>query len=435
MTGSAVAAGAAWVPLTLTASTAEAGTCRKYFCYPPFPTAAESDGVYAALINPTAAAVIGSLPLNVHYGERDNGRVQDAYTGKWYWDCHRCGTGFNLGHRNPKVIGALQEALKLIDAGNFLMLSGYRGKLAQKLVASTNDDLPGVTFGVTGAEANEIAVHAARHHTQRQKLVAIADVGLHGGTDLCYSISGSAADQRSRYVIDASNTTFVPYNDAAAMASAITTDTAAVVMEISPAQGGFPVPNPGYLEAVKDACMANGALLIFDEVQTGLGPFGTVWGYQHQGVVPDILTMAKGLGGGVYPISATLMSEAVWSSFVAGNLVPHDTTYGGAELGCVVASTVLDLTTDPGFLARVRCLADRFARGFAGAPFPLNQIGLCMGIGTGNQDPIAVASALAAAGVFAVPSLNAPVVVFRPILTISDKDADDIIQRVRGVLG
>jgi len=286
---------------------------------------------------------------------------------------------------------------------------------------------------VGGADATEIAVHAARKHTGRRRLVAIKQVGFHGSTDLGLSISGSSSGQVQRYLVDASQTTLVPYNDLAAMQAAITSDTAAVVMEVSPAQGGFPIPAAGYLAGVRAVCRAAGAMLIFDEVQTGLGLMGTVWAYQRFGVVPDMLTFGKLLGGGLYPISAALMSEACWSSYTAGELDPHESTYAGADIGCVVGSTVLDMTTKPAFLARVRSLSARFGKGFAGAPFKVTRLGLCMGIRT--SDPLGTSSKLVKHGVFTVPSFDDTVVPFRPPMTLSDRDANAIIAAVRGALG
>jgi|CXWL01.1.fsa_nt_gi acetylornithine aminotransferase len=404
--------------------------------YPPYPTSAAAEAAYAQHISRAHAGLVGAggrfAALNIHYGVRENGRVQDVYTGKWFWDCHRLGTKFNLGHQNPVLLAAMTEAMKHINSGNWLQLSGYRAKLAEKLAASTRGVLGHVTFGVSGAEANEIAIHAARNHTGRTKLVAIADIGFHGSTDLALSVSGIGAEWRARYRVQDQSVIFVPFNNLAAMAAAISNKTAAVILEPSPAQGGFPVPAPGYLKGVEELCRAKGALLVVDEVQTGVGACGTVWGYQKFGFTPDIITAGKGLGGGIYPMAAALMREEVWRSYTDGQLVPHDSTYAGSELGCVVACAVLDLTDRPEFLDRVNALGDRFRRGFSGAPWGFDQVGLNLGIH--STDPYKTAAMLTQAGVFCIPSPVAPVVPFRPVLTLSDADADEIISIVRATI-
>ncbi|QUR69354.1 aspartate aminotransferase family protein [Mycobacterium spongiae] len=404
-----------------------------YFDYPPYATAAESDKAFGEVVSTFEASLISSLPLNVHYGRRDNARVQDAYTGRWYWDCHREGSKYNLGHRNPAVVDALHEAIDHIDAGNFSHLSGYRAMIVEKLVASTGGALPRGRLGLSGSDAVEIAVHAARAFTQRKGLVAIADTSYHGSGELGTAISAIRAAQMKACLVDGGHTTYVPYNDLAAMKSAITTDTAAVIMEPTPAQAGFPEPSPGYLAGVKAACEAKGALMILDEIQTGFGSTGTLWAYEQFDFVPDLMAIGKGMGGGMYPISATLMADGPWRAYTDGQLFPHDSTYAGSEIGCVIASVVLDLTNNPGFLGRVGELADRFKRGFAGAPFEFSQVGLCMGIQTG--DSIGTATKLAEHGILTIPSDSAPVVPFRPFLTLRDEDADDIIERVRRALG
>lgn len=401
--------------------------------YPPYATADENDAAYAAHVSASHAATLVGGPLNIHIGERENARVRDQYTGKWYWDCHRTGTKFNRGHRNPQIRAALREAIDILDAGDFALLSGYRSKLADQLVASTGGAFRGVTFGVGGADSIEISVHAARNHTGRRDLVSISQTSYHGGTDLGLSLGGISGDQRARYQVEDTHVTRVPYNDLKAMEKAVTDNTAAVVIEPSPAQGGFPYPADGYLPGVRAICDAHGVVMIADEIQTGVGGSGTMWAYQQLGFVPDIFTSGKGLGGGYYPISASVMKADVWHSYTDGQMIPNESTYGGSELGCVVASTVLKITDRPEFLARVQGLTQRFKDGFAGAPFNYTELGLNMGIRT--DDPMGTANKLLEQGIFVVPSFDDLVVPFRPILTMSDDDADQIIAAVRQVLG
>lgn len=403
----------------------------------PYSSAEESEAAYAQHVAKSHTDFLQRsklAPHKVHYGERLNGRVQDMYTGRWYFDCHRNGSLFNLGHRHPELIKLAHEALDYLDAGSFSQIPGYRAALAQKLSASTGGALTGAIFGCNGGEAIEIAAHAARNYTGRKKFIAIADSSFHGNGEFGLSISGIHTQLCERYCLDTPNTIFVPFNDLAAMKAALAdADVAAVIMEPTPAQGAFPDADPGYLKQVKAECEAQASLFILDDVQTGLGGTGAVWSYEHDGYVPDILVAGKGLGGGLFPVSAAIMSEPVWRTYTDGQFAPHGSTYGGAELSCVVAAKVMDLTTDPAFIARVRDLAERFTRGFANAPFKVTQTGLCIGLWTG--DSLAASAALANNGVLTIPTGEAPALPFRPILTISDDEADEIIAIVRETFG
>jgi acetylornithine/succinyldiaminopimelate/putrescine aminotransferase len=177
-------------------------------------------------------------------------------------------------------------------------------------------------------------------------------------------------------------------------------------------------------------------LLVLDEVQTGLGRTGTVWYYQQEGVTPDMIVTGKGLSGGVYPITATLVSAEL-HSFFDGNPFAHISTFGGSELGCVAASTVLDIITEPGFLDRVRALGERFEAGFAGAPFEVRRRGLTMGLKFADRNGGMYATAtLLEHGIWALFANHDPSVLqFKPPLVLTDDEADEIIAVVRRALG
>ncbi|MFN5782361.1 MAG: aminotransferase class III-fold pyridoxal phosphate-dependent enzyme, partial [Novosphingobium sp.] len=151
------------------------------------------------------------------------------------------------------------------------------------------------------------------------------------------------------------------------------------------------------------------------------------------GYTPDIIASGKGLGGGMFAISAATMREDVWRKFTGRDFAPHGSTYGGSDHACIVATRAIELTLEPSFLAHTRKLASIFAKGFADAPYPVTQRGLCMGLWTG--DSRAAAAALSEAGVLTIPSGVAPVLPFRPILTIAAEEAEDIIAIVRSTLG
>jgi putrescine aminotransferase len=187
---------------------------------------------------------------------------------------------------------------------------------------------------------------------------------------------------------------------------------------------------------VQALCKQRGALLVLDEVQTGLGRTGRTWCHEHEGLEPDLLVTGKGLSGGVYPITATLMTPNVHAFFDAHPFV-HISTFGGAELGCVAALAVLDVIEAPGFLERVRALGEHFEAGMHGAPFTLRRRGLFMGLKfPAAEMGMAAAKMLYDAGVFAVYANNdTSVLQFLPPLILSDAEADDLIGRVRNVFG
>lgn len=398
----------------------------------PYP---DLDAAAAAFRRVNAGKVDAFLALGfpIVMGARDGARFADAYTGRWYWNCHTNGGVFNLGHRHPRLVAVLAEALGHLDIGNHHLISGWRARLAAQLAATTGDRLPGVVFGVSGSEVVDLAVKLARGVTGRSGIVSAAG-GYHGVTG--YAMAAGDPAYRDPFGPRPPGFVQVPWGDLDALDTAVGDDCAAVLFEAIPATLGFPMPEPGYLRAVGDLCRARGALLILDEVQTGLGRTGTVWSHQQDDVCPDMLVVGKGLSGGLYPITALLTSAAV-HRLVDEHPFAHSGTFDGAELGCVVASTVLEIVTDPAFLARVRALGERFEAGLAGGPFRLRRRGMTMGLVFEPPDGgMRAAAALIDAGVFAVWANNDPSVLqFKPPLVLGDDEADEIITRVRGALG
>jgi acetylornithine/succinyldiaminopimelate/putrescine aminotransferase len=206
-------------------------------------------------------------------------------------------------------------------------------------------------------------------------------------------------------------------------------------METIPATLGFVPPDPGYLREVGEAATDAGALLILDEVQTGLGRTGTAWYYQQEGVRPDILITGKGLGGGVYPVSATLVTEEL-ESFFESHPFSYVSTFGGAEIGCVAASAVMDQISTPGFLERVEELGQRFEHAFAEMPFKLRRFGLTMGlVFEHEQGGVMAAKQLIDSGVFAVyAEHDHSVTQFKPPLIVNESEVDEIAAAVGAAL-
>lgn len=286
---------------------------------------------------PDRVRFLRNAGIDLVIGRREGYRIWDV-DGRELIDIHLNGGVYNLGHRNPDIVAALTDALKTLDIGNHHFPSTERALLAQRLVELT----PGshyAVFASGGGEAVDLAIKSARRATGRRKIVSVTDA-YHGHTGLALA----AGDEQAAANFLATDPDFVrvPFNDAEALAAAIP-NAAAVILETVPATAGFPRPQPDYLPAVRQLCDDAGALYIADEVQTGLGRTGSMWGVEHFGVVPDILITGKGLSGGIYPIAATLLSERA-GAWLETDGWGHVSTFGGAELGCRVAQKVLDLT-------------------------------------------------------------------------------------------
>lgn len=401
---------------------------------PPYQDRDAAFGAYERHVSRGKVSTYREFGLDVVMGSRQGVWFDDAYSERHFINCHCNGGVFNLGHKNPKVVAAVRQALLELDIGNHHLVSGYRAQLAERLAATTAGRLGGVVFGVSGGEAMDLAIKLSRGVTGRPKVVSALG-GYHGHTGLALA----AGDAQYREPFGATLTDFeqVPFDDVGAIEAAIDDRTAAVVLEPIPATLGMPIPSPGYLEKVQAACRKQGAKLIMDEVQTGLGRTGKLWGFQHHDISPDLLVTGKGLSGGVYPITATLMTEELFAFFDERPFV-HISTFGGAEPGCVAALEVLDIVEAAGFLDRVDALGQRFEAELApGMPFSLRRRGLMMGFkfpvdGAG----MAAAKALYDAGVFAAYANNdRSVLQFLPPLVLSDDEASELIARVRKAFG
>ena len=398
----------------------------------PYPSRAAATDAFAAHVNRGKVAAFEALGLDLVMGERQGARFRDEFDGRWLFNCHGNGGVFNLGHRHPGVVAAIRDALDVLDIGNHHLVSGWRAALAERLAASTGGLLPGVVFGVGGGEANDLAIKLARAHTGRAGVVSVVG-GYHGHTGL--AMAAGDPEYRDPFGSNLPGFAQVPFNDLDTLDRAVDDTTAAVILEPIPATLGMPLPDPGYLAGVQRICRERGACFVLDEVQTGLGRTGTMWYFLQEGLEPDLLTTGKGLSGGIYPITATLMTPAIHSFFDEHPFV-HISTFGGAELGCVAALAALDIIEAPGFLDRVRSVGERFEAEFAGLSFALRRRGLFMGLKfPGEGDGMLAARDLIGAGVFAVFANNdTSVLQFLPPLVATDDEIGEIIAIVRTTL-
>lgn len=354
------------------------------------PTGKKNDAInnFRQYVSPGKADFYLAAGMDFVMGFREGSFLHDMDGEKKLFNLHCNGGVFNLGHRNPEIAQTLAEAMETLDIGNGHLMSRERAELGRMLAEHMPGDLSVTIFGVSGGEAVDLALKVARGHTGRPGIVSVQG-GYHGHTGLALA----AGDPKYRLPFGVALPGFcqVPYNDVPAMQEAVGPDTAAVILETIPATLGMESPAPGYLAEVRRICDEQGALLILDEVQTGLSRTGKLFCFEHFGLSPDMVILGKGLSGGMYPITATVMREGIGLSIFAQDPFLHVSTFGGAELGCRVARKVLALSSAPEFLAHVNELSRLFAQGVDGLCRKhsiltgLNGMGLFLGLAFENE--------------------------------------------------
>jgi len=253
-----------------------------------------------------------------------------------------------LGHCHPRVVVAIQkQAQRLLHVSNYYHIKPQI-KLAKLLIQHTFADK--VFFCNSGAEANEAAIKLARKYSKENVdpdrfEIITAENSFHGRTLAALTATGQEKFQKGFEPL-VPGFKHVPFNDVDAIGQAITTNTCAIMLEPVQGEGGVKIPDPDYLKEVKKICDENSLLLILDEVQTGMGRTGKFFAYEHFGITPDIMTIAKGLGGGV-PIGAMLSTDKVASAFEPGT---HASTFGGNPLVCAAAVTTIETLLEDGFI-------------------------------------------------------------------------------------
>jgi len=266
--------------------------------------------------------------------------------GKVYWDL-LAGIAVNaLGYRHPKLVKTLKsEATDLLHVSN-LFYQPAQAELAERLV--TLSGLSRAFFCNSGTEANEAAIKFARLASPgRSKLVAL-DNSFHGRTVGAVSLTGNPP-YREPFEPLLPGVTFLPANDVEALRAAVDGTTSAVFLEPIQGEGGIVPLSPEFLRAARELCDATGAVLVFDEIQCGLGRTGKLFAFQWAGVTPDVVTLAKPLGGGL-PLGAILLNERVASLVKPGH---HGTTFGGNPVACRLGLAVLGELVEGGLVAKV----------------------------------------------------------------------------------
>jgi putrescine aminotransferase len=310
---------------------------------------------YGRHVNPGLARFLELAGRDTRFVSGRGGVLLDAEGGAW--DDWIAGFGsLNLGHNPPAVKAAVAEHLAL-DVPNLYVesLNPFAGELAARLVALAGETFETCFLANSGAEAVEAALKTALLATGRPR-IAYAAGGYHGTT---LGALGCMGRGPYRAGLDGVLPDFreVVFGDAGALEAALAPgDVAAFLVEPIQMEAGARIAEDGYLAAAREACDRHGALLILDEVQTGIGRTGALFACHHAGVEPDLLVAAKALGGGVMPIGATLMRRGLWERAYPGYLRAeiHNSTFGGNALACRAALATLDVVAEPAFLEGVR---------------------------------------------------------------------------------
>ncbi|CAN5486969.1 acetylornithine transaminase [soil metagenome] len=358
-----------------------------------------------------------------------DGAVVTDPDGKTYVD-FLAGIAVNiLGHRHPAVIDAVTTQLNTLGHTSNFYATEPGIALAEALVAQLGTDAR-VFFCNSGTEANEVALKITRL-TGRTKLVA-AEGGFHGRTMGSLALTGQPA-KRAPFEPLPGEVTFVPYGDTAALEAAVDDDTAAVFLEPIMGEGGVVVPPAGYLAAARDITTKHGALLVLDEVQTGVGRTGAFFAHQHDGITPDVVTLAKGLGGGL-PIGACLAIGTTADLLTPGL---HGSTFGGNPVCTAAALAVLKTLAAEDLVDSAGALGKTLSTGIEDLNHPLVEHvrgrGLLQGVVLTAPKSKAVELAAREAG-FLVNAATPDVIRLAPPLIITEAQIAELLTALPAIL-
>jgi putrescine aminotransferase len=390
---------------------------------------------YRRFLNPPLARVmrLSGSTLEV----RAQGTTIWDHNGKAYLDFAGGYGVFSVGHSHPRVVAAVRAQMELMSLSGKTMFDPLVGRLARALAQVAPGDLEISFFANSGTEAVEGALKLARAATKRTKIVSTSE-SFHGKTLGALSASGRAAFQ-TPYAPLIPDVVHVPFGDPAALAASLD-GAAAFIVEPVQGEGGVRIPPEGYLSHARLLCDRSGALLIADEVQTGLGRCGMMFGCDRDRVIPDIMTLAKGLSGGVIPIGAYIARPSVWNLAYANAPLLHTSTFGGNPLACAAALAALDVLREEHLVenARVRgeqllAGARRIASEYPSVVREARGLGLLVGVELTNEGyGGTIIPEMLKAGVTAAWTLNQQRVIrLEPPLIVTAAEIDRALEALR----
>ncbi len=339
---------------------------------------------------------------------------------------------FSLGHRHPAVVQAVKDQLDAMPLSGKTFFSPKQAELAARLAQVAPQGLDYTFFSNSGAEAVEAALKFAKATTSRSKIVSTHG-GYHGKTIGALATTGRPKYQKPFEPL-MPGVTFIDFGSVPGL-SAIDQDTACFIVEPVQGEGGIQVPPAGYLRASREACDKAGALLIADEVQTGLGRTGAMFACDHEGVRPDVLTLAKCLGGGVVPIGATMFTKHVCDSVFSQNPLLHTSTFGGNPLACAAGIATLEVIQSENLVERSRQRGEQLQTALHAAFKAVDLVaavrgkGLMVGVEF-SMDEVGelVIAQMVKRGLIAAYTLNNPRVIrLEPPLTVTAEEIDQAV--------
>lgn len=376
----------------------------------------------------------------------DEGSHFTDVNGREYIDCLGGFGIYNVGHRHPKVVKAVSDQLKRQALHSQDLLDPLRAMLAKVLAQITPGDLKYAFFTNSGTESVEAALKLAKNYSDRQTIISTTRA-FHGKS--LGSLSGTAKNVfRKPFLPLIPGFRHIPYGDIDMMrktfeaCAAVGEDVAAVILEPIQGEGGIIIPPEGYLKQVRELCDEYDAILIFDEVQTGMGRTGKMFAADLFEVEPDIICLAKALGGGVMPIGAIVAKEKVFKNWFDNPFV-HTTTFGGNPLACAAALATIDVLIEEKLPERAAEVGEYFLKGLKEAAkghedkvLEIRGVGLMIGIEF-HSDEIGyeVSKGMFSNGILVAGTLvNSKTIRIEPPLTISYGDVDKVVETFKKVL-
>ena len=377
--------------------------------------------------------------LDIMEKDRRGIEFTEAKSGKSYFDCFSSAGSFNTGRGNAKVVHALCAQADRSDMGTPMLLSKPKIELARKLADISPGDLNRVLFTGSGADSIEAGIKLAKGATGREEVISMV-LAYHGHSGFSLSAGGKAY-YKELFEPLMPGFRLAPFNDLDAVRSMASERTAAILLEPVQGEGGIHVATDDYLRGLRALCDDLGIMLIFDEIQTGFGRTGKLWFSEHSGVVPDIMCLAKSIGGGVCPNGAIVYRDTDrLAGYVNKNPFFHTSSGGGNDISCEVSSEVIDVLMEKKLWKNAEKMGQRLKDGLtrimeknAAIIKEIRGKGLMIGIEyTQEFMGVLMADCLSNSGIFAAYSGNAPQVMrFMLPLTVTESEIDEFLTRFK----
>ncbi len=387
---------------------------------------------YSEYISRSKPERLAKFGINVVLTEKEGVQVKDS-DGKSYYDCFCSGGQQVIGNYRAHIREAFREALGNYDLGNFILMSAQKAALAKLLAEVTPGKLKNTVYGVGRGEANDFAMKLVRGATGRKEIISFKGAS-HGQTGFALSAS-DAPRQEELFGPLIPGIKRIPL-EASFIEQAITAETAGVIIEPIQSDAGVQIPSGQILKLIRSKCTKTGAALIIDEGQTAFGRTGLLFECLRHNIIPDVLNVAKAMGGTFYPISATIFTPRL-NRFMVTHPLIHLSTFGGADLGCIVASATIELITGKKLWENAQLRGAQLRKGLQvisaiskGRLGTVRGAGLLLAIETENAKTAEkFTAALAAKNLIALPAPMAPTAIrFTPPIDITAAQIDAILE-------